>query len=160
MQALPSIAFGGFSGSAKGVTARQVDGRSILSVRCWPTGIATSAQVVRRASMARITKSYKTLTDAQMIAWENLAEHARGQSVFGQAAELSGINLYVRLNSNLIMTGAQMRSEAPIGLDDVPNVQFAPLYVGLEKGFFADEDIDLTLDHSMETDVVACITMT
>lgn len=32
MIALPSIAFGGFSGAAKGVTARQVGGRSILSV--------------------------------------------------------------------------------------------------------------------------------
>ena len=84
MQALPSIAFGGFSGSAKGVTARQVDGRTILSVRSWPTGVATNAQVVRRASMAKITKSYQTLTDAQMQEWERLAEHASGASVFGQ----------------------------------------------------------------------------
>ena len=88
MIALPSIAFGGFSGSAKGVTARQVGGRSILSVRSWPTGQTTSAQVVRRASLSKITKSYKTLTAEQMQAWENLAEHASGQSVFGQKAEL------------------------------------------------------------------------
>ena len=39
MIALPSIAFGGFSGSAKGVTARQVGGRSILSLKCFPTGV-------------------------------------------------------------------------------------------------------------------------
>lgn len=45
MIALPSIAFGGFSGSAKGVTARQVGGRSILSLKCFSTGLATSAQV-------------------------------------------------------------------------------------------------------------------
>ena len=44
MIALPSIAFGGFSVSAKGVTARQVGGRSILSVKCWPTGVATGTQ--------------------------------------------------------------------------------------------------------------------
>ena len=84
MQALPSIVFGGFSGSAKGVTARQVDGRTILSVRSWPTGQTTSAQVVRRTSLSKITKSYKTLTDSQMKEWERLAQHSVGASVFGQ----------------------------------------------------------------------------
>ena len=47
--------------------------------------------------------SYKLLSDAQMKAWENLAEHTTGQSVFGQKAQLSGINLYVRLNANRVM---------------------------------------------------------
>ena len=84
MIALPSIAFGGFSGSAKGVTARQVGGRSILSLKCFPTGVATSAQVARRASMSKITKSWKTLTEAQMLGWDHLAEHTSGQSVFVQ----------------------------------------------------------------------------
>ena len=66
MIALPSIAFGGFSGSAKGVTARQVGGRSILSLKCWPTGEATNAQVARRTSMSKITKSWKMLSEEQM----------------------------------------------------------------------------------------------
>ena len=93
MIALPSFAFGGFSGSAKGVTARQVGGRSILFVRCWPTGVATGTQLVRRASLKKISKSWKDLSSDQMRDWDRLAEHATGQSVFGQAAKLSGLNL-------------------------------------------------------------------
>ena len=129
MIALPSIAFGGFSGSAKGVTARQVGGRSILSVRSWPTGQTTTAQVVRRASMSKITKSYKTLTAAQMQAWENLAKHCTGASVFGQKAELSGINLYVRLNANRVMAGEAIVADAPIGQVAVPNVEYSDISV-------------------------------
>jgi hypothetical protein len=98
MQALPSIAFGGFSGSAKDVTARQVGGRTILSVRSFPTGPTTSAQVVRRASLSKISKSFKLLTADQMQGWDRLAEHCSGASVFGQKAEISGLNLYIRLN--------------------------------------------------------------
>ena len=129
MQALPSIAFGGFSGSAKGVTARQVGGRTILSVRSWPTGMTTSAQVVRRASMSKITKSYKTLTDAQMLAWERLAQHTSGQSVFGQAAQLSGINLYVRLNVNRTMAGESILTDAPEQILALPTVVYDKLWI-------------------------------
>ena len=121
MIALPSIAFGGFSGSAKDVTARQVGGRSILSVRCWPTGQTTNAQVVRRASMSKITKSYRSLTAVQMQEWERLAEQTSGATVFGQKAELSGVNLYVRLNVNRVMAGESMILDAPASLSSVPS---------------------------------------
>lgn len=113
MIVLPSIAFGGFSGSAKDVTARNVHGRTILGVRTWPTGEATSAQVARRVSMSKITKSYKSLTAAQMQDWERLAAHTAGASVFGQKAQLSGVNLYVRLNANRVMAGEALISDAP-----------------------------------------------
>ena len=137
MQALPSIAFGGFSGSAKGVTARQVGSRTILSVRSWPTGQTTSAQVVRRASLSKITKSYKTLTAEQMQAWENLAQHASGQSVFGQKAQLTGINLYVRLNANRVMAGEAIIADAPLGQVAVPNVEYSTVSVTPQLIVFA-----------------------
>ena len=137
MQALPSIAFGGFSGSAKDVTARQVGNRTILSVRSWPTGQTTSAQVVRRASLSKITKSYKTLTAEQMIAWENLAQHTSGQSVLGQKAELSGINLYVRLNANRVMAGEAIIADAPLGQIAVPNVEYSSVTVTPQLIIFA-----------------------
>lgn len=64
--------------------------------------------------------------------------------------------LFVLILSTAALCAAEPDSfSLPCGF--VPSVQFAPLYVGLEKGFFAEENIDLTLDHSMETDTVALV---
>ena len=129
MIALPSIAFGGFSGSAKGVTARQVGGRSILSLKCFPTGAATGAQLARRASLKKISKSWKELSSAQMTGWDRLAEHASGQSSLGQKAEISGLNLYIRLNVNRTMAGESILSDAPEQLSVLPDVVYDKIWV-------------------------------
>ena len=129
MIVLPSIAFGGFSGSTKGVTARQVGGRSILSLKCYPTGVATGAQLVRRASLKKISKSWVTLTNEQRQEWDRLAEHATGASSLGQKAELSGLNLYVRLNANRVMAGEAIMANAPAGQVAVPNVEYSTVGV-------------------------------
>ena len=129
MIALPSIAFGGFSGSAKGVTARYQDGRSILSLKSYPSGEATVLQIARRTSLKKITKTWPLLTDQQRLDWERLAEHASGNSVFGQKAKLSGINLFVRLNSNRQMAGEAILTDAPDSNAASPNVEYSNLYV-------------------------------
>ena len=129
MIALPSIAFGGFSGSAKGVTARQVGGRSILSLKCYPTGVTTGAQLARRASLKKISKSWVALTNEQRSEWDRLAEHATGASSLGQKAELSGMNLYVRLNANRVMAGETIIADAPMGQVAVPNVSYESVVV-------------------------------
>ena len=129
MIALPSIAFGGFSGSAKGVTARQVGGRSILSLKCYPTGVATGAQLARRASLKKISKNWVTLSNEQRADWDRLAEHASGASSLGQKAELSGMNLYVRLNANRVMAGETIVADAPMGQVAVPNVSYESVIV-------------------------------
>lgn len=124
MIALPSIAFEGFSGSAKGVTSRRVGGRNILSVKSHPTGPTTNAQVVRRASMAKITKSWKLLTNEQMLEWDRLAKHASSASVLGQKTEISGLNLYIRLNVNRTMAGESLILDAPESIANIPNATY------------------------------------
>lgn len=47
--------------------------------------------------------------------------------------------------------------EVTIAMGFVPNIQFAPLYVAVSKGYFAEEGIDLSFDYGMEDDIVQLV---
>jgi len=52
-------------------------------------------------------------------------------------------------------TGASTHVRIPLGY--IPNIQFAPLYVALERGYFADAGIEPEFDYSFETDAVSLV---
>ncbi len=129
MIAKPSIAFNDFAGTAKDVTARNVGGRNVLSSRAQHSKKVTPAQAVSRNRLSKISRSYKKLNSVQMSGWATLAEHMKGISTFGSAAELTPHNAFIRINSNLQMVGEPMKEEAPLYTVDVPEVLYEDLWI-------------------------------
>ncbi len=71
--------------------------------------------------------------------------------------------LTILLLCMLILTGcAGNELQAPaekirLPMGYIPNVQYAPFYMAAEKGYFADANLDVTFDYSLETNGMALV---
>ena len=119
MKYVPSIAFDEMSGSAKGVTAAKSRGRKYIRNRGYGGGVRTSAQAAVKSVFKQLTQSWKNLTNAQILAWNALAQTQAGKSVLGTAAKITGANLYTRLNYWIVQTGGAALATPPtlVGVD-------------------------------------------
>jgi len=129
MIALPSIAFSDFSGTAGDVTAKKTKSGTVLTARPFPSKVATPAQKVSRNSLSHISRKWRELSDDQMRAWNELATHLKGISTFGLAAEMTGHNAFVKLNSNRKMVGKPLLSDAPEYIYNIPQVEYEDFWV-------------------------------
>jgi len=71
--------------------------------------------------------------------------------IFGMAFVLSSCSNLSPAN------GSQELTKISLPMGYIPNIQFAPMYVGIEKGYFREAGIDLELDYKFETDGVALV---
>jgi len=76
----------------------------------------------------------------------------------------AAVALFVGLSMlSIFLTGCdatnqdQTPESVTLGMGFVPNVQFAPFYVAVEKGYFADEGIQIEFDYGWETDLLKLV---
>ena len=113
MKYVPSIAFDEMSGSAKGVTAAKSRGRKYIRNRGYGGSVRTSAQASVKAIFKQLSQAWKNLTNAQILAWNALAQSQAGKSVLGTASKISGANLFTRLNYWVVYCGGQIMANPP-----------------------------------------------
>jgi len=51
-------------------------------------------------------------------------------------------------------SAGQDLQQVTIAMGFIPNVQFAPMYLAIERGYFAEEGLEVELDYGMETDLL------
>jgi len=74
-----------------------------------------------------------------------------------RAVVLIALSLLLTLTACSPRAGAKTPGETrqvTIAMGYIPNAQFAPMYVAIDRGYFAEEGIEVTLDYGMETDLL------
>lgn len=112
------------SKSRSGATARN---------KVTPINRRTSRQSAIRAVFASFSQQFRTLTTAQITAWNNAAQNGFSlRNIFGDTVQMSGLNLFVRLNTNIdlvsgtAITNPPSASATPVGIVAVdPQMDFS-----------------------------------
>ena len=92
-----------------------------LRTKVTPTNPNTVAQVQARNILASISQLWQTLTESQRSGWNDAVKEWGTTDIFGDIKNPSGINLFVKINANLISVGYPQLSDAPSKME-VPSV--------------------------------------
>ena len=115
------------SGTAGEVTARSTRFGTILSGRARQPGRVTPQQKDMRALFARVGRSFKRLTPAQIDLWsEFAATYSFGSRM---QAKSPAVNAYVTLNCNRALLGLDMLKEPPTSIPAIPAVEYRNIIV-------------------------------
>ncbi|MCC7119176.1 MAG: ABC transporter substrate-binding protein [Anaerolineales bacterium] len=71
------------------------------------------------------------------------------------ALMLGLMTLLMACSNSQVKDGALLHIRLPMGY--VPNIQYAPFYVAVEKGYFKEAGIEIEFDYSFETDGVKLV---
>jgi len=58
---------------------------------------------------------------------------------------------------SLFITPAWAKDSVKIAMGYIPNVQFAPYYIAMEKGYFQEEGLAVSFDYGMSADIMSLV---
>lgn len=105
------------SGKIGGHVASKNRGGAYLRTKVTPTNPNTSAQAGARALLSSLSTGWSGLTESQRLGWNAAVKDFATTDVFGDIKNPSGINLYVKLNANLIGSGQEGINDAPAKIE-------------------------------------------
>lgn len=79
-----------------------------------PVNRNSNAQQGARGILTTVSQAWKGLTDAQRKSWDSGSSNFTRTNVFGDVRNLSGSNLFSRLNANLLHTGGSTIEVCPL----------------------------------------------
>lgn len=114
------------SGKIGGHVASKNRGGAYLRTKVTPTNPQTASQSAVRNTLGSLATGWSELTEAQRLSFNDAVKDFATTDIFGDIKNPSGINLYVKLNTNLtnsiqaLITSAPAKVEVPaIAIDSV-----------------------------------------
>jgi hypothetical protein len=101
------------SGKLNGWVASKNRGGSYMRTKVTPLNPSTSAQQNARGILGSLSTQWSQLTENQRLSFNNAVADFSRTDIFGDIRNPSGINLFVKLNTNLINTGQPQITSAP-----------------------------------------------
>lgn len=101
-------------GKIGGHVASKNRGGAYLRTKVTPTNPNSTAQAGVRNRMTSLAQGWRSLSASERLSWNNAVGDFAKTDIFGDIKQPSGINLFTKLNSNLLEVGVTQLVNAPL----------------------------------------------
>lgn len=114
-------------GKIGGQVASKNRAGAYMRTKVTPVNPQTSYQTAVRALFASLSQAWRALTETQRDAWNAAVVNFQKTDIFGDLRTPTGINLFVRLNTNIINAGGTQIDLPPVITDTPQPVDFSAI---------------------------------